>query len=207
MIITISREFGSGGRELGKRLSEALEIPCFDKEIIEIIAKEKGLDAGYVSSLSEKNVQAAYPLTIGRRFSCTPDYVTKQAIQVAVEQCKVIKRFAKQGDCIIVGRCADVLLKEYQPFNIFVYADRESKIQRCIERSPADEHFTRREIEKKMKQIDKNRASQRGFFTDTRWGAKENYHLCINTSGVSIKRLVPLAADYARMWFSEKEEK
>lgn len=207
MIITISREFGSGGRELGKRLSEALKIPCFDKEIVEIIAKEKGFDERYVSRLSEKSIQAAYPLTIGHRFSYTPDYVTKQAIQVAVEQCKVIERFAKQGDCIIIGRCADILLKEYKPFNIFVYASKESKMQRCIERSPADEHFTRGEIEKKMKQIDKNRAGQRGFFTDTRWGAKENYHLCINTSGVRIKMLVPLVVDYVRMWFSEKAEK
>lgn len=207
MIITISREFGSGGRELGKRLSEALEIPCFDKEIIEIIAKEKGLDERYVSSLSEKSIQAAYPLTIGRRFSYTPDYVTKQAIEVAVEQCKIIERFAKQEDCITIGRCADVLLKKYKPLNIFVYADRKSKLQRCMEHSSADEHFTRGEIEKKMKQIDKNRAGQRGFFTDTRWGAKENYHLCINTSGVRIKMLVPLVADYVRMWFSEKVEK
>lgn len=205
MIITISREFGSGGRELGKRLSEALKIPCFDKEIIEIIAKEQGLDEGYVSSLSEKSIQSAYPLTIGHRFSYTPSYVTKQAIQVAVEQCKVIERFAEQGDCIIIGRCADILLKKYKPFNIFVYASTEAKLQRCIDRSPADEHLTRAEIEKRMKQIDKNRANQRGFFTDTQWGAKENYHLCINTSDVRIKMIVPLVTEYVRMWFSEKD--
>ena len=69
MIITINREFGSGGRELGKRLADALSIPCYDDEIIEMITKEHGWDAGYVARVSERSIRTAYPLTIGRRFS------------------------------------------------------------------------------------------------------------------------------------------
>lgn len=80
MIITISREFGSGGRELGKRLSETLQIPCYDKEIIALIAKEQGLDERYLTHISEKGFQASYPLTIGRRFAMTPHPVTQQKI-------------------------------------------------------------------------------------------------------------------------------
>ncbi len=83
MIITISREFGSGGRELGKRLSDALHLPCYDNEIIEMISKEHGLDAGYVARVSENSLRAAYPLTIGRRFSI-PYKVMEQSIMVAV---------------------------------------------------------------------------------------------------------------------------
>ena len=122
MIITISREFGSGGRELGKRLSDTLKIPCYDKEIIALIAKENGFDENYVSHILEKKIQAAYPFTIGHQFATAMNHVTEQAVKIAVEQHKIIEHFAIQGSCIIVGRCADVILEEYSPFNIFVYA-------------------------------------------------------------------------------------
>lgn len=201
MIITISREFGSGGRELGKRLSEALKIPCYDHEIIEMIAKGQGLDEGYVSRMSEKSLQAAYPLTIGHRFSTMPNYVTKQAIAVAVEERKVIEECAKQGDCVIVGRCADIVLAKYNPFNIFVYADENSKFRRCLERATKEEGLSQTEIQRKMKEVDKNRAKYRSFFTDIKWGAKENYHLCVNTSGKEIKMLVPSLSSYIKDWF------
>lgn len=201
MIITISREFGSGGRELGKRLSDALHIPCYDNEIIKMIAEEHGFDENYVSRMSEKSIQSAYSLTIGHRFAAAPSYVTKQAIKIAVEQRKIIENFGKQGDCVIVGRCADIILKDYCPFNIFVYADKDAKLQRCMERAPEGEKMTRTELERLMHDIDKNRASYRDFYTDAKWGAKENYHLCINTTGVEIKSIVPQLADYIKIWF------
>lgn len=207
MIITVSREFGSGGRELGKRLSEALGIPCYDNEIIEMIAKEHGFDEQYVSHLSEKSIRAAYPFTISRRFAVMPDYVTKQTVKIAVEQRKMIEGLASQGDCIIIGRCADIILREYHPFNLFVYADTEAKLRRCIERASENEHFTHDEIKRKMREVDKNRARQRDFYTDTKWGAKENYHLCIDTSGKEIKMLIPAISEYIKCWFGCDEQK
>ena len=78
MIITISREFGSGGRELGKRLAEALHIPCYDHQIIEMIAKENGLNADYVANVGEKCIEAAYPMTIGHRLAMMPVTVMDQ---------------------------------------------------------------------------------------------------------------------------------
>ena len=128
-IITISREFGSGGRELGKRLAEELGIHCYDHEIIELIAKEHGFDERYVANISEKCIEAAYPTTIGHRFAMPPVQIMDQGFQVAAAQQQIIENFAKQGDCVIVGRCADVILKDYHPLNLFVYADAESKIQ------------------------------------------------------------------------------
>ena len=109
MIITISREFGSGGRELGKRLSDAFNIPYYDKEIIALIAKENGFDENYVAHISERKIQAAYPLTIGHQFATTVNHVTEQTVKIAVEQHRIIEQFAAQGSCIIVGRCADVI--------------------------------------------------------------------------------------------------
>ena len=201
MIITISREFGSGGRELGKRLSELLEIPCYDKEIIQMIAKEHGFDEEYVSRVSEKSINDTYPITIRRRFAITPNDITKQAVMVAVTQQKIIENFAKRGNCVIIGRCADVILKDYQPFNIFVYADKAAKLQRCMEHVKEGEVLTLVELEHNMRAVDKNRARHRDFYTDAKWGANENFHLCINTSGVEIKKLVPALAAYIKLWF------
>ena len=93
MIITISREFGSGGRELGKRLSEALQIPCYDNEIIAMISDEQGLDPDYVTRVSESGLRAEYPLMVGRRFSI-PYKVMEQSIMVAVTQQKVVEKLA-----------------------------------------------------------------------------------------------------------------
>lgn len=206
MIITVSREFGSGGRELGKRLSDTLHIPCYDNEIITMIANESGFDENYIAHLSEKNIRTAYPLTIGRRFTVTPDYATQQAMQVIGKQHKIIEQLAKQGNCVIVGRCADIILKSYHPFNIFVYADKASKIQRCMERATEGELLTASKIERKMREIDKGRANHRQLHTDTKWGAKENYHLCVNTSGIEMKSLVSPLADYIKVWFENKND-
>ncbi len=206
MLITISREFGSGGRELGKRLSDVLKIPCYDKEIIQMIAEKRGFDERFVSHISEKNLQAAYPLTIGCRFTMTPHPVTKQAVAIAVEQQKIIKTFAEQGDCILIGRCADVVLKEYSPFNIFVYADMDTKLKRCMERAPKGENLTRTELERKIREVDKERTRYREFYIGTKGNTRSNYHLCINTSGIEIKKIVPVLAEYIKVWFEIRIE-
>lgn len=204
MIITIDREFGSGGRELGKRLSDALKIPCYDDEIIAMVTKENGLDADYVARLSESSLRAAYPLTIGRRFS-VPYKVMEQSIMVAVTQRKVIEKLAQQGDCVIVGRCADAILAHMNPLRIFVYANQASKLQRCQERAAEHEKFSLAEMERRMRQIDKNRAKQHEMVANIAWGAKDGYDLCINTSGKEIKSLVPAIANYVAGWFGKRE--
>ena len=203
-IITISREFGSGGRELGKRLAEELGIPCYDHQIIEMIAKENGFDERYVANVSEKSIEAAYPMTIGHRFAMPSMEIMEQPIRVAAAQRQIIETFAKQGDCVIIGRCADVILKDYPPLNLFIYADMEAKVERCIRRAPEGEHLTRNEIERMIKQVDKNRAQYRQMYSDTKWGAKESYHLCVNTTERYMKEIVPGLAAYVRCWFNEE---
>lgn len=119
-----------------------------------------------------------------------------------VRQKKMIESFAQQGDCVIVGRCADIILKEYHPFNIFVYADKDTKLKRCLARAADDEHLTEREILSKMRDIDKSRAKNRSYYTDAKWGEKQDYHLCINTSGKEIKSLIPAIAQYIKCWYA-----
>lgn len=201
-IITISREFGSGGRELGKRLADALEIPCYDHEIIDMIAEQHGFDKNYVAHVSEKDFRAIYPMTIAHRFTA-PKYVVNGAVQIAVTQRKIIEQLAEQGDCVIVGRCADIILRDMTPMNLFVYADQQSKLARCISRAPEDEKLSSAEMTRKMRQIDRDRAAYRNLFADTKWGQKEAYHLCINTSDKEIKNLIPPLVGYSSCWFGK----
>lgn len=107
-------------------------------------------------------------------------------------------------NCVIVGRCSDVLLKKYHSLNIFVYASKEAKLQCCIDRAPAGEHLTPAELERKMHDIDKNRAKHRELYATTKWGTKENYHLYVNTTGKEIKTRILAIASYAKTWFAQK---
>lgn len=193
-IITIGREFGSGGRELGRRLSEELKIAYYDREIIQEIAKRTALSEQYVKAVEERLPSAAFPIHIGNSFYLTQNPLWEQSIAVYREQFAILKELAEKSDCIIVGRCADSILKDYHPFRIFVYADLESKIRRCREKAPAGEALTDRELKQKMMDIDKSRAKYYGFYTDKQWGDKLNFDLCINTSHTVIKKLVPHVA-------------
>lgn len=201
-IITISREFGSGGRELGKRLADALSIPCYDHQIIEMVAERQGLDKTYVANLSEQDIYVFYPNTIGRGF-INSGLTVLPSMQIAAEENKLIRELAEKGDCVIVGRAADIILRDYDPLNIFVYADTEYKLERCKGHADQDEHLSDRQLLRKIKRIDKKRAAYRTLFTDKKWGHRESYDLCINTSGKDIKKLIPSLADFVKDWFEQ----
>ena len=153
--------------------------------------------------VSARNAEIKNPSTIGKHI-IAPNYIGHQSVQILVEQKKLIEELAAQGDCVIVGRCADLILKEHQPLNIFVYADQESKAARCLERSDKSEKLSPDQLVRKMKEIDRNRASHRAMLASSRWGSKENYHLCINTSGKEIKALIPGLTAYVSGWFGAK---
>ncbi|MEE1066123.1 MAG: cytidylate kinase-like family protein [Acutalibacteraceae bacterium] len=200
-IITVSREFGSGGRELGKRLADELGFEYYDREIIDKVAEESQLDTGYVESVLNGNFSLSFPVTFGRTFFYS-DSLQQNITELLVAEQKIIKTLAeKKTDMVIVGRSADALLKDYKPFNIFVYADMESKMKRCRWRAPANEQLTDRELARKIKQVDTGRKRQRKLITDIPWGKKESYHLCINTTGVNIKNLVPPLAELIKSYF------
>ena len=202
-IITVSREFGSGGRELGKRLADHLGFDYYDSEIIDYVAKNSGLSADYTEKLLEnhgwKNIPITFRGTIG-----SSAYLQASKIRLLLEQKKVIENIAAMGqDFVIVGRNADVLLREYQTFNIFVCADTETKLRRCKERADEKEMLTEKELLRKMKEIDKNRAQTREILSGSAWGARENYHLTLNTHGWEIKKMIPCVADFANVWFEK----
>lgn len=200
-IITISREFGSGGRELGKRLADELGFEYYDREIIEKVAEESNMDASYVENVLNGNFSLNFPVTFGRTFFYT-DALQQNVTNLLVTEHKIIKALAEKNvDMVIVGRSADILLKNYKPLNIFVYADMESKIKRCRWRAPKNEQLTDKELARKIKQVDAGRSRQRKIITDSDWGKKESYHLCINTTDVNIKNLIPYLAEFVKCYF------
>ena len=200
-IITISREFGSGGRELGKRLAEYLGYDYYDREIINSIAENCGVNADYAEYMLSHSFPPTVSITM-RQSLHMPEIMQSSQIQLLRAQTDVIKSIAAKGrDCVIVGRNADMLLAEYQPFNIFVCADVASKMQRCAERAEPDEKVTAKEMLAKMKQIDKNRAKTREMISDTSWGDRKTYHLIINTSGWDLKKLTPHIGAIVSEWF------
>ena len=202
-IITVSREFGSGGREVGKRLAEILGVAYYDREIITAVAQQSGLAEEYIASISERGINAYYPITFGHTFSYSAGVIDPQ-VEVMSEQNKLLKSLAEKSDCVIEGRCADVVLRDYEPFNLFVYADQESKEKRCQERQGTDEKLSENDLKRRMAKVDKGRARYRALLTDSRWGERSAYHLCVNTTGWDMHALVDVLAPVVSGWFEVK---
>ncbi len=196
-IITISREFGSGGREIGKILSEQLDIPFYDKELLEIASKESGIcqelfvkhDENYTNSFLFSLVMGNYPVTADGRIN--PDMPLNHKIFLA--QFDTIKSLAMKGPCVIVGRCADYVLKNMpNVINFFISGNIIEKKARILERYDIEKN----KAEDFIRKTDKRRASYYNYYTDMKWGEAKNYDLCINSSKTGIDGAVKLMKDY-----------
>ena len=193
-IITIGREFGSGGREFGRRLSEQVGFAYYDQGIISEISKRTSLSEQYIQAVVEHRPSFSFPIHIGRSFYPSVSPAFEQTMSVYQEQARIIAEMAAKSNCVIVGRCADYILRDYRPFRIFVYADMDSKIKRCREKGPEEEKLSEKELKQKISDIDKKRAKYYEFYTGHPWGDKLNFDLCINTTQTVIKELVPAIA-------------
>lgn len=186
-IITIGREFGSGGRELGKRIAEHLKIAYYDREIITEISKKTKLAEEYVQQILENKPIISFPITIGHSLYPVFNPVLENSSSIYSEQSNTLIEMAQKSDCVIIGRCADYILQDYNPFRVFVYADMEQKIKRCVDKAPKDENLSIKELKQQMQELDKNRSKYYQFITGNKWGDKKNYDLCINTTNLNIK--------------------
>ena len=149
-IITIGREFGSGGRELGRRLARELGFDYYDKEILTEIAKHTSLSEEYVQQVVENQPRQLFPITVGRSFLYVDTQPLQQASTVFHAQQEIIREMAERSDCVIVGRCADYILRDKKPFRIFVYADMQSRIDRCRSRAAEGESMTDKEYKQQI---------------------------------------------------------
>ena len=194
-IITIGREFGSGGRELGRRLAEELGFEYYDKEIINAIAQKTSMSQEYVQEVLEGKPHTLYPITIAQSMFIADSFYIQQEQSIYLAQSEIIRELAQKSNCVIVGRCADYILKDFKPFRIFVYADINSRIKRCFDRNTDSQKvLTEKEMKKQILKIDKNRAKYYNYYTGNEWSDKINYDLCINTTDVVIKEIVPVIA-------------
>ena len=187
-VITISREFGSGGRTIGKELAKKLGIPCYDQELIEKIAEESGFAKEYVKDKGEDALHSNWlsNACIDRdaRGMSMQDYLWNA-------QSKVIRELAAQGPCIIVGRCADFILRDTANcLKVFIRASLEKRAERIVrvygERADSPE--------KRLKDQDKRRRIYHQYYTDMEWGAAGNYHVILDSGELGVDVCVELLA-------------
>jgi len=198
-VITIGREFGSGGRELGRRLAEELGYDYYDKEIITEIVNHTEYSEEYVKHIVEGKRHVLFPINIEQSLNPAYDELIMDMKNIIGAQSEVIKNMATKSNCIIVGRCADYILNDIEGielFRIFVYSDLESKVARTLGRAHEGENLTEKEVTKQIKRINKERAAYYGECTLQKWGDKENYDFMINSSNQNIEKLTPELAGF-----------
>lgn len=185
-VITISREFGSGGRTIGKKVAEQLGIPCYDSELIQKIAEESGFDAKFVQEAGKYALGGFLSNLSSRTFGPTnEDYLWKIQYQI-------ISRLAGQGPCVIVGRCADYILRDKADcLRVFIQADAQFRARRIVQ-----EYGERAESpEQRLRDKDKRRAAYHRFYTNMKWGHAQNYDLTLNSGTLGIDKCVEIIRD------------
>jgi len=192
-IITIARQYGSGGREIGQKLAKELDIPFYDKELIALSAKENGLDEKMFEKKDERaSSSLLYSLmignyTFGSHVSSNNDIPINDMLFLI--QTDIIKKLAKEGPCVIVGRCADYVLRdESDIFNIFIHTDKLNRMDRVMHEYDVAPEKAADYLVKK----DKQRANYYNFYTNKKWGDLENYHLTLDSAATNINGAVEL---------------
>lgn len=196
-IITVARQFGSGGRDIAKALAEKLGVKFYDKELISLAAKESGMSPEVFEKIDEQATNSLlYSLSMGlynfgNGFSAMGDLPVNDKLYII--QHKMIKRIADEGPCVILGRCADYILKDRKNvINIFINADMEYRKAHAIE----FHHIEKRRAEQIINKTDKNRANYYSFYSGQKWGQAQNYDLCINSGRMSQEDAVNLITTY-----------
>lgn len=199
-VVTISRQFGSGGRLIGKMLAQRLGVPFYDKEIIVQAAQ----NCGFAQEFIEDNEQKRNGLS---SFSVSPAWIgiapancfDNFEAKIFAAEANAIESFACNGACVIVGRCADYVLRDnYDCLNVFVYADIDSRIKRVLE--VYNDATDVKKAQKLIRDKDKNRARHYKYYTDTEWGKACNYDLCIDSAKFGIDACVDLLFEAYKMY-------
>ena len=191
-IVTISRQYGSGGRYIGKKLSEKLGIPCYDEKLIDMVAKESGFAQDFVAEKGER-MTGSLLFNIASSLSYANNILSGNGMSLQDEiyfiQNRIIKDLAEKGSCVIVGRCADYILRERKEvLNIFIYADMESKMERAVTYFGLEKENVSAILKKK----DKARSNHYKYYTDQEWGMASNYDLSLNSGILGIDGCVEM---------------
>lgn len=182
LIITIGRQYGSGGRAIGKKLAEVLGFTFYNREIIELAAKKSGMSEEAFEKVDETAASSLlYSIATGAYMF--GNYVSPQVDlplndKLFIIQSEIIKNIASKESCVIVGRCADYILKDRKDvINVFIHADKESRKSRAINEYNIDPN----KVEGYLNKIDKKRSTYYNYYTGEKWGSSKNYHLCLDS--------------------------
>ena len=185
-VVTLSRQFGSGGAEIGKKLAEALGVPCYDKHVIQQAAEKSGISKEHFERADEKRTNSFLFSIAAAHYGGTAvpiqleDIITDDRLFIYTAQ--TIKDMAKDP-CLIVGRCADDILRDEEKLiRIFVYADMDARVKRICELYD----LTEKAAATLIKKTDKRRANYYNFYTSRTWGEAANYDICINSTRLGI---------------------
>ena len=188
-VITISREYGSGGRAIGERLAKELGVPFYDKELIFMAAKESGLSEEYIKKTEQmKSTSFLYGL-----------YMSAQQLpmndQIFLVQSKIIRQVAQEGPCVIVGRCADYILRDRKDcLHVFICSDMASRARRIVERYGQ----TQKAPEKRLAEKDQKRKVYYKNYTGRVWGQAQNYDICLNSGLAGVEGCLEAALTYIK---------
>lgn len=190
-VITISREFGSGGKYIGILVAKKLGIPCYDRDIIEKIAEESGFVDEFIKRVTEyapsKSI-FAYSF-VGR--SASGESIEDKIFAI---QEKVIRELADKGPCVIVGRSADYILRDYDTLDVFIYAPVADKVRRTMRFKNVSE----KEAKKLVKETDKKRSINYKYYTGKNWGERENYTVMLNSTDLGVEKTAEFIAEIYR---------
>ena len=197
-IITISRAFGSGGRTIGKAVAEKLGIPCYDKELVDKVAEESGFHADFIEEAGEYA-----PVTNSFLFNIAVSsnpmsmmHSMSMADQLFVCQSNVIRKLADEGPCVIIGRCADYILRDRKDcLHVFIHSDMEHRAERIVERYGE----TKQTPKKRLTDKDNKRRVYYKHYTNRNWGEAQNYHLSLNSGLIGVDKCVDIIVDIAKI--------
>jgi cytidylate kinase len=198
IIISIGREYGSAGHEIGRKLAAKLEIPFYDRNLLDEFADQKDVDADLLAKYDEKPRRLFFSRTISVRGQSVNN---SPAQNVADIQFALLKGKAYDDDSFVVcGRCADEVLKEFPGmFSVFITADYDAKVKRVMEKRNMSEKEAKKTIEKH----DKTRRAYHDYFAKTKWGQAGSYDLCVNSTVLGIEGTVDMLADYAKRFLAK----
>ncbi len=190
-VITISREFGSGGREIGYRLAEKLGIPFYDKEIISLAAED--------SNIAEDVFHAHEEMIDYKRKADDHNYVSVNPFsslyeipvsdQLFMIQSQIIRRLGQEGPCVIIGRCSDIIVEG--GFHVFICASLKKRVERMQGLNPEE---SAKRMETRIRGIDRKRRDYYQYYSGNEWGNPKNYHLCLNSGKLGVERCVEIIA-------------
>jgi len=189
--ITIGRQLGSGGKRIGAQLTHRLNIPCYDRELIQLASRGSGLGKEFFEEFDEKSSYSAWGKYLGFHSGFMGydevNYLCNETLFKI--QSDVIRNLAEKGSCVFIGRCADYILRNFPScLKVFVSADKKDRIRQVM----TDEKLTEKEAQVRIERCDKQRSSYYNFYSNKVWGMASSYDLCFNSTFISIEEI----ADY-----------